>query len=152
MSYLTAMDDAGKSKNIGKNLVRSIKCFKFILGGYFEIEVVLGPVIVGCLSRVLATRDPTSQARALTVAEVQSLESLLTTLTNKYDRYFVGRLLFCLYSRSRWSDMSNIQKFYFDVIETEDGPFGFVEAFTRIHKTSNTAEKKAMYMQSVAPR
>ena len=31
------------------------------------------------------------------------------------------------------------------------GPFGFVEARTRIHKTSTTAERKAMYMPYVAP-
>ena len=47
--------------------------------------------------------------------------------------------------------MGNIDRLFFDVIETADGPFGFVEARTRIHKTSTTAERKAMYMPYVAP-
>ena len=46
--------------------------------------------------------------------------------------------------------MANIHHFFFDVIDTSDGPFGFVEARTRVHKTSTTAERKAMYMPYVA--
>eukprot|EP00435_Cladocopium_sp_Y103_P048557 s482_g14.t1 len=60
-------------------------------------------------------------------------------------------MLFCMYARARWGDMSSMQSLQFDVIATESGPFGFVEARTRIHKTSNTAERKAMYMPFVAP-
>ena len=41
-------------------------------------------------------------------------------------------------------------EFGFDIMETDDGPFGFVEGRTRIHKTSKTAEKKAVYLPFVA--
>ena len=36
-------------------------------------------------------------------------------------------------------------------METNTGPFGFVEGRTRIHKTSNSVEKKTMYLPFVAP-
>ena len=75
---------------------------------------------------------------------------MLDTVKNKYDKYFIGCILYAIYSRSRWSAMANIHHFFFDVIDTSDGPFGFVEARTRIHKTSTTAERKAMYMPYVA--
>eukprot|EP00435_Cladocopium_sp_Y103_P075000 s178_g53.t1 len=52
---------------------------------------------------------------------------------------------------ARWSDLASMQSFFFDVIDTGDGPFGFVEGRTRVHKTSNTAEKKALHMPFVAP-
>ena len=45
-----------------------------------------------------------------------------------------------------------MQGFGFDVMEADSGPFGFVEGRTRIHKTSNTAEKKALYLPFVAPK
>ena len=150
LDYLQGKEDEKRSKFIGKNLIHALKFFKYIIGAEFNIEAVLGPMLTGKVSRVLATRDPTEQARALTVAEVLRLEVMLDTVKNKYDKYFIGCILYAIYSRSRWSDMANIHHFFFDVIDTSDGPFGFVEARTRIHKTSTTAERKAMYMPYVA--
>ena len=50
-------------------------------------------------------------------------------------------------------DLSCMQAVQFDIIDAPSGPFGFIEAEakTRIHKTSNTEERKAMYMPYVAP-
>ena len=144
---MESKEDEKRSKFIGKNLIHALKFFKYIIGTEFNIETVLGPMLTGKVSRVLATRDPTEQARPLTVAEVLRLEVMLDTVRNKY---FIGCILYAIYSRSRWSDMANIHHFFFDVIDTNDGPFGFVEARTRIHKTSTTAERKAMYMPYVA--
>eukprot|EP00435_Cladocopium_sp_Y103_P036948 s2957_g9.t1 len=44
--------------------------YKYLFGAVFDVETVCGPLLRGRVSRVLATRDPTEQARALTVDEV----------------------------------------------------------------------------------
>eukprot|EP00438_Fugacium_kawagutii_P031214 Skav220809 [mRNA] locus=scaffold150:475959:477851:+ [translate_table: standard] len=151
LEYVAWAEENTKSKFIGKNLVHAVKFFRFVMGADFKIEEVIGPLLSGRVSRVLATRDPTHQARALTVDELKRLEWMVIKWDNPVDAYYVGCLLFALYSRARWSDMAHMQFFFFDVIETSQGPFGFIEAKTRLHKTSTTAERKAMYMPYVAP-
>eukprot|EP00435_Cladocopium_sp_Y103_P019907 s2627_g4.t2 len=151
LAYLDAVEAGRGSKFIGKNLVHALKFFRYIFGAAFEIDLVVGPMLAGRVSRVLATRKPTEQARPLLVAEVKLLENRLLTEKNVLDRYFIGCLLFALYSRARWGDLASMHSLEFDIIATNAGPFGFIEARTRIHKTSNTAERKAMYMPYVAP-
>eukprot|EP00435_Cladocopium_sp_Y103_P065559 s64_g27.t1 len=82
--------------------------------------------------------------------EVRRLKTMAPKTSNILDKYFAGWMLFALFSRARWSDLASMQSFFFDVIYTPEGPFGFVEATTRIHKTSNSAEKKALYLRFVA--
>ena len=151
LAYLEAVEAASKSKFIGKNLTHSLKFFKFLFGAEFDVDRVCGPLLTGRVSRVLATREPTEQARALTVEEVQLLEKKLRTAPNIYDRYFIGCMLFALYSRARWGDMASMQSLELDVIKVHDGHFGFWEGRTRIHKTSSSVERKAMFMPYVAP-
>jgi len=47
--------------------------------------------------------------------------------------------------------MGNLATFEFDIIETKEGPFGFVEGRSRIHKTATSEERKTLYMPFVAP-
>eukprot|EP00435_Cladocopium_sp_Y103_P075962 s57_g71.t1 len=151
LAYLSHVEEVSGSKFIGKNLIHALKFYKFLFGAHFEVEVVCGPLLTGRVSRVLATRDPTEQARALTVEEVKMLETKLRTSSRVYDRYFLGCMLYALYSRARWGDMAAMRSLEFDVITVGDGPFGFVEGRTRIHKTSTTVERKAMFMPDVTP-
>ena len=44
-----------------------------------------------------------------------------------------------------------MQSFFYDTIEKEGVSYGYVEARTRVHKTSTSEERKAMYMPFVAP-
>ena len=151
LDYLTNVESTRGSKFIGKNLMHSLRFFKFLFGANFEVDTVIGPLFQGRVSRVLATRNPTEQARNLTVDEVSRLETKLQTEGNLYDRYFLGCLLFALYARARWGDLASMHSLEFDFVETSEGPYGFVEGRTRIHKTSNSVERKAKYMPYVAP-
>lgn len=47
-----------------------------------------------------------------------------------------------LCTRSRWSEMGNLATFEFDIIETKEGPFGFVEGRSRIHKTATRSARR----------
>ena len=67
------------------------------------------------------------------------------------DRYYAGCLVFVVLSRSRWSDISRLDRLDFDLREVNGRLFGFVESSTRIQKTATTAEKKTLSMPLVAP-
>ena len=151
INYLEWCQKKDKSKLTGKNLKHSVKFFRHVMGAHFDEEEVLGPVFTGRASRIGATKEVRSQARALTVEEVLKLEEVVVRGRNTLDRYFAGCLLFCLYSRARWSDIGNVDRIEWDVTEVEGEPFGFIETRTRITKTSTTEEKKILWMPFVAP-
>ena len=151
LEYVTWTEQTGKSKLIGKNLKHALRFFKHVLGAHFDEDDVLGPVFKGRVGRVGATESAKVQARALTVKEVTKLEDILQQSQNLLERYYVGCMLFCIYSRARWSDIRNIEMLEWDVVETPTGWFGFIETKTRVTKTSTTEEKKTMYMPFVAP-
>ena len=151
LEYVTWTEQTGKSKLIGNNLKHALRFFKHVLGAHFDEDEVLGPVFKGRVGRVGATKSAKVQARALTVKEVTKLEDILQQSQNLLERYYVGCMLFCIYSRARWSDIRNIEMLEWDVVETPTGWFGFIETKTRVTKTSTTEEKKTMYMPFVAP-
>ena len=121
------------------------------MGAQFNLENLITPLMTGLVSRIASTKAVVDQARALTVVEIQNLEHQLENTKYALDRYYIGCLLFAVYSRSRWSDMANLDTFEFDIIETSSGPFGFVEGRSRIHKTATSEERKTLYMPFVAP-
>ena len=67
------------------------------------------------------------------------------------DRFLMGCALFCMYSRSRWSDLSMVQFVELDSQEVDGEQFGFFESSTKYQKTATSALKKALEMPLVAP-
>ena len=94
--------------------------------------------------RFIAHSAQIKQAEPLSVELVARLENTLGIV----DRYLLGGLLFAIFSRSRWSDLKNLQPIWIDSFE--DGS-GFVEARTMDHKTSHTVQTKRRAMPLVAP-
>ena len=125
LRYVDACEFENKSKLVGKNLVHALKFFRYVMGSEFEVEKIVSPLLSGKISRITSTKAVTEQARALTVKEVQLLEKRLATSSNLLDKYFSGCILFAIYSRSRWADMNNLDRVFFDVMDTASGPFGF---------------------------
>ena len=92
------------------------------------------------------------QARVLTVQEVEFLEMLISDeRADITDRVACGCMLFCLYSRSRWSDIRKIYNFVSDVTEDEGKISGYLECRTRSHKTARLVAKGGISMPLVAP-
>ena len=151
LRYIGWNEGNEKSKLIGKNLIAALKFFKYVMGADFNIEAVLSPLVTGRVSRIVGDREPRVQARPLTLEELQTLENKVYDLPNVVDRYMVGCMLYAVYARCRWSDLHSIHSIEFDVIDTKDGKFGFVEVRSRVHKTGDTEEKKALFMPFVAP-
>lgn len=97
-------------------------------------------------------REERKQARVLTVLEVEFLEHLLgDERADLTDRYACGCMLFCLYSRSRWSDIRKIYNFISDINEHEGRISGYLECRTRSHKTARLVAKGGLSMPLVAP-
>ena len=99
-----------------------------------------------------AHRAEKTQARLLTVKEVESLETCLSKeQISLVDRVACGCMLFCLYSRSRWSDLKKVYVFQADVTESQRKKSGYLECPTRSHKTARLAGKSGLAMPLVAP-
>ena len=118
LEYVRWTEKKQKSKLIGKNLQHGLKFFKYVMGAQFNLENLITPLMTGLVSRIASTKAVVDQARALTVVEIQNLEHQLENAKYALDRYYIGCLLFAVYSRSRWSDMANLDTFEFDIIET----------------------------------
>jgi hypothetical protein len=68
------------------------------------------------------------QARVLTVQEVEFLEMFLSDeRADLTDRVACGCMLFCLYSRSRWSDIRKIYNFVADIAEDDGKISGYLK-------------------------
>ena len=109
------------------------------------------PILNGRVKRLDAARETVKQGRPLTCTEVQRLENFMFEDHIIWDKYYVGCILYAIFSRSRWSDFSSIDELELDVTETEVGPYGFVEGCTRVHKTGGAALKRSKQMPLVAP-
>ena len=62
------------------------------------------------------------------------------------DRFLMGCAFFCMYSRSRWSDLSMVQFVELDSQEVKGEQFGFFESSAKFQKTATSALKRALEM------
>ena len=120
-----------------------------VMGIPFESNLMYDRRLQERAKRFIAHSAQIKQAEPLSVELVARLENLVASGTlGIVDRYLLGGLLFAIFSRSRWSDLKNLQSIWIDSFE--DGS-GFVEARTMDHKTSHTVQTKRRAMPLVAP-
>ena len=89
------------------------------------------------------------QAEPLSVKQLEMLHDVLADDSEIWNRTFAGMLLFCVYSRSRWSDAQHGEKFLEDI--SESGACAYIEVSTGIHKTARSLQMKHLYLPLVAP-
>ena len=103
----------------------------------------------GLLNSEKGERHP---ALVLTVRQVAFLEeSLWDEGLGLVDRYASGVFLFCIFSRSRISDIRKVHGFIVDVAVEGSVAAGFLECGTRNHKTALQTKAVGMAMPLVAP-
>ena len=113
---------------------------------------VFSPWSLGLKGLLQSQRPERVPAKVLTVEQVAYLESLLDdTELDVIDRFACGVFLFCIYSRSRISDVKRVHSFVIDVVESGSSVIGFIECGTRTHKTSKQAAVQGVSMPLVAP-
>ena len=107
---------------------------------------------LGYLGLLQSKRPDRVQSTVLTVEQVCQLEHALNDpKLGVIDRYGAGAFLFCLYSRSRVSDVRQIHKCLVDVVQDGSQVRGFLECGTRHHKTARQSQAHGVSMPLVAP-
>ena len=141
----------GDSVSAVSGLFEAMNFAHHVMGLPLPGDLLADRRLQGRAKRLVGDKPETRQQVPLTVEAVAKLERLVAgrNLCDA-DTYVLGGLLFALYSRSRWSDLKQIQSIRIDFDDSESVS-GFVEARTREHKTSNTVRTKRRAMPLVAP-
>ena len=151
LNYLDETMSSSHSSTKGKTLLEAFKFCKYVVQLPDLDELIVNPILVGRVRRLEADRGAIKQCRPLTLEEVQRLEKFMFADIHLHDKYICGCILFALYSRSRWSDLSFLDELEFDIAYHRTEIAGFVESSTRHQKTSSSAVKKALQMPLVCP-
>ena len=145
----------GNSKGLvasrGISLLEAFRFCKFVMSIPIPDDLLSNPRVKGRADRLSAEQGEYHPARSLTATEVASLEKMMLTEMNHVDKYMLGAVLFCLYSRSRWSDVKHIQQFWIEEGSHEGELFGFIEGRTQHHKCATSVVKKHQFMPLVCP-
>ena len=152
--YISALQSSGKTISAMRGFLEALNFCKHSLR--MNVAPPNQELVSAKIQRIIEVCDSLKpekqQARVLTVGEVEYLESCLTNKKMSVtDRVACGVMLFCLYSRSRWSDVKKIYGFVPDVKESEGKISGYLECRTRSHKTSRLVAKSGLAMPLVAP-
>ena len=108
LSYVSDSASQEKSKLRGRDLLSAIRFFRFVFGAHLEVDTLVTPLVAGRVKRIQATREPRKQSQILSRLEVLHLETLMTGPLDVVDKYYLGCVLFALFARCRWSDLSDV--------------------------------------------
>ena len=102
--------------------------------------------VKGISSQMRAAKRPWRPADLLTVEEVLVLHKVLGDNNEELgDRLLCGHCLHLLYSRSRWSDLTQVANLFIDEEKR------YLEVSTRAHKGARSAEMKSRLLPIVCP-
>ena len=117
-----------------------------------EPSKIFSPWSIGFRGLMQCKKRERVPAKVLQVDQVKHLESLLDEPdVDIKDRYACGAFLFCIFSRSRISDIRDVFGFLVDTVEVGGELKGFIECRTRSHKTAKQASVQGVAMPLVAP-
>ena len=151
LDFMNAETRGKKSLSRGKALLGSLRFFRHVMQ-FEQLDIIINdPQLVGRAKRLDGLKTDIHQARPLKLSEVRKMERFMIGDSPERDKYLMGCALFVLYSRSRWSDIAQVEYLELDAVEVEGQPFGFIESSTKHQKTGTTALKKAMQMPLVSP-
>ena len=95
--------------------------------------------LIGSAELQMALKEPTRQARPLTVREVQKLHEITgDSKVSLQQEVLASHLLMMLYARSRTSDLAHVHEVSHDATTSvSPSPLaGYIQISTRYHKTS----------------
>ncbi len=146
--YFNHLRSSGAAPTAASSAMSSLRYAQHIFGFSGLSEVTNSRRLVGSSVIMYSQKEPVRQAVVLKVLEVLMLHSKLhDTSAELFDRIGAGYLLLCLYGRCRHSDLANVSHVTHD--HNED--WGFVEVFTRCHKTARGPVKKATFLPILVP-
>ena len=117
-----------------------------------EPSKIFSPWSIGFRGLMQCKKRERVPAKVLQVDQVKHIESLLDEPdVDIKDRYACGAFLFCIFSRSRISDIRDVFGFLVDTVEVGGELKGFIECRARSHKTAKQASVQGVAMPLVAP-
>ena len=141
-----------QAPTFGKSFLGSIAFLQHVLEAKLE-SPVFSTRVSGAASLMFLEKRKLQQKPPLTVQHVKALEGILFGEGGlpPCDQYAAGCFLFALYSRARFSDMQASGSLVSDVVETKDGPHGYLEASVTRTKTAYNLERKTRFLAMCAP-
>ena len=144
--YVRSLQTDGAAATKGASFLEALRFCHYLLGVQGADDVVQSLRVHGVAMQMRACKQPWRPADTLSLAEIKELRRILgSSATNAVDKVFAGHMLHLLYSRSRWSDLTEVGHLYIDPCSR------FLELDTRSHKGAKTAELKSRLLPLVAP-
>ena len=151
LSYLNSSAEHTPAATLGMSFLEALRFCRHVLQINIPDLLLQDPQLKGRAQRLLLTKVDYHPARPLKAQEVARLERMMVSPMNLLDKYMLGAVLFAIFSRSRWSDLQFINKFWVDRNEFDGQFFGFIETETAFHKTATSLKKKMRFMPIVCP-
>ena len=104
-SYLCAERDGGVPGSGLKGVLEAVVSSRHVLGVIEFDEIIKSRRCSGAAS--VGGNHVIKQATPLTVSQIERFHEVLKNDAQIWNRLFSGMVLFCIYSRSRWSDQRN---------------------------------------------
>ena len=151
LAYLGFADGHSPAATLGMAFLEALRFGRHVLQIPIPDDLLLDPQLKGRVQRLLLTKEGYHPARPLKALEVATLEKMMLSQMDVIDKYMLGAVLFAIFSRSRWSDLQFINRFWVDRNEFNGQFFGFLETETAFHKTATSLKKKMRFMPVVCP-
>ena len=151
IDYMAVGNTKGPIPSKGLSLLEAFRFCRFVLSIPVPEQLLENPLVRGRASRLGAEKVDYNPARSLKASEVLILERRMLADMDVVDKYMLGAVLFCIFSRSRWSDIKYLDQIWVEKDHYEGEVFGFIEARTRHHKSATSLGKKQRSMPLVCP-
>ena len=140
-----------QAPTFGKSFLGSVAFVHHILEAKLEGSI-FSTRVSGAANLMFLEKRKLQQKPPLTVQHVKALEGILFGEGGlpPCDQYAAGCFLFSLYARARFSDMQASGDLVSDVVETRDGPQGYLEASVSRTKTAYNLERKTRFLAMCA--
>ena len=151
LTYLGCAGDFKVAASRGLSLLEALRFARFVMQIPIPETLLMDAQIKGRAQRLMLNKREYKPARSLKASEVVAMEQGMVSDMDPLDKYLLGAALFCLYSRSRWSDIQHLDSVWLDRNEHNGEIFGFVETCTVYHKTATSLRKKRIFLPIVCP-
>ena len=146
--YFAHLRSIGAAPTTAASTLSAMRYAQHIFGFECLAETTCSRRLIGTSEVMFSCKEAVRQALVLTVQNVMNLHAKLEDYNaHHFDRAGAGFMLLCIYGRCRHSDLALVDRVEHD--HNDSG--GYVEVFTRYHKTARGAAKKAMFLPILVP-
>ena len=146
--YFSMLRDREAAPTSAASAMSAFRYAHYVFG--FEVlgSVVNSRRLVGLSEILYSQKEALRQAKIISVIDVKRLHQCLADHNRDvFDTASAGFILLGIYGRCRHSDLCNIDHIVQDFDESD----GYIELFTRVHKSARGAVRKALFLPILIP-